>query len=455
MRSLALKLTLAFLIIGLTVAGLVAFFIGRQTQRQFDQFVQDRSRIDVVAALADYYESNGGWQNVQEALISRRAQADPRYRRDWMQIVVADDRGIVAAGTPQHPPGSSLSGNEQGRALPVRSDGRVVGYVLLPFPGARGAAPPDSPELAFINAVQRAIVFSVLGAFAIALLLGVLLARTISRPVQELTQATQRVAEGDLGHEVPVRTQDELGALAASFNQMSARLAQANRLRRQMTADIAHDLRTPTSVIMGYTEALSDGKLPGSLQMYQVLHKEAQHLNHLIEDLRTLSLADAGELPLQRRPVSPLEMLQNTAVAHAIQAQKQNVSLHVAAPHELPPVLVDPDRMAQVLNNLVSNALRFTPPGGRITLAAESGAQVRLRVQDTGSGISAAELPFIFRRFYRGDEARPQSGESGLGLAIARSIVEAHGGTISVESVAGAGTTFTIDLPAAASVSPL
>jgi signal transduction histidine kinase len=215
-----------------------------------------------------------------------------------------------------------------------------------------------------------------------------------------------------------------------------------------MTADIAHDLRTPLSIILGYTEALSDGKLPGTPEMYEVMHNEAQHLSHLIDDLRTLSLADAGELKLTRQQIWPQELLERSASAHLAQAQQQNVSLQVKAAADLPTIEVDPDRMAQVLGNLVSNALRYTPEGGRIVLSAESDSQaVYLQVQDNGDGIDPGDLPYIFNRFYRADKSRQQQkGESGLGLAIARSIVEAHGGAISVESGLGKGTTFTITL---------
>jgi signal transduction histidine kinase len=448
MRSLALKLTLAFLLVGLTVAGLLAFFVERQTQRQFNQFVLDRYQLDLIEELGQYYQSYGSWADIEAIVIANR-QPYNKNHRGWMQVIVTDTNGVVVVGVGRYQPGESLNENELATAVPIEINGEVVGYALLPSPPGQGPAAPDSPESRFVSAVRRAIWFSLLGAAVIALLLGVLLARTISRPVQELTQATHRVAQGDLNHEVPIRTRDEIGELATSFNQMTAHLAQANQLRRQMTADIAHDLRTPTSVIMGYTEALSDGVLPGSPEIYRVMHQEVQYLNHLIEDLRTLSLADAGELPLMPQAIAPYDLLERAAVAHSIQASKQGVTLHLEQPAaNLPLIQVDPDRMAQVLSNLLSNALRYTPDGGRITLSAvQNQRDVQLKVQDTGSGIAPEELPHIFRRFYRSDKSRPQNGESGLGLAIARSIVEAHGGRITAVSTLGQGTTFTISLP--------
>jgi signal transduction histidine kinase len=298
--------------------------------------------------------------------------------------------------------------------------------------------------------VNQAIMLGALGAITVALLIGIFLARTISRPIRELTTATQMVAQGELGHQVPVRRKDELGELAVSFNQMSADLARSTELRRQMTADVAHELRTPLSLIMGYAEGLSEGKLEGTPETFDVLYDESLHLNRLVDDLRTLSLADAGELSLNRRLVCPQTLLKRAATVYAAQAREQDVSLKVEAENDTAEIKVDPDRMAQVLGNLVRNALRYTPAGGEIVLSADQYPRsVTLCVRDTGAGIAPDSLPHIFDRFYRADESRHQeNGESGLGLAIARSIVEAHGGTISAVSTLGAGTTFRIELPA-------
>jgi two-component system, OmpR family, sensor histidine kinase BaeS len=250
---------------------------------------------------------------------------------------------------------------------------------------------------------------------------------------------------------VTVRSSDELGALAASFNQMSADLAHASTLRRQMTADIAHDLRTPLSVILGYTEALRDGKLPPEQDIFDTLHIEAQHLQHLINDLRTLSLADAGELPLTRQIIEPQALVERAAATYRIQAQAQGITLETYCAPSAPRIDVDVERMAQVLGNLLSNALRWTPTGGTVFVRADAAkGGVRLKVTDTGAGIAAEDLPHIFERFYRADAARRRNeGSSGLGLAIAKGIVEAHGGTISAASEPGNGTTFTITLSAA------
>jgi signal transduction histidine kinase len=330
----------------------------------------------------------------------------------------------------------------QGRSLVV--DGEVVGTVL-----ATGEAlERDALAERYLSRTLRASGYAAVGASAAALLLAILLASTLTRPLRELTAATKAVAQGDLQHQVPVRSKDELGELAASFNQMSADLAQATALRRQMTADIAHDLRSPLTAISGFVEAMRDGVLKPTPARFEAMYTETQRLRRLVDDLRTLSLADAGELPMDRQAVPPRMLLERLAAVQRHRADEQEVAITIQTEPNTPDVHVDQDRMAQVLGNLIDNALRYTPPGGEITLGARArGAATLLTVHDTGAGIPPEHLPRVFDRFYRGDSARSIDGaESGLGLAIAKAIVEAHGGAISVESTPGAGTTFTIAL---------
>jgi len=281
---------------------------------------------------------------------------------------------------------------------------------------------------------------------AIALLLGLWLAHTLTHPLGELTEAIRRMSAGQLEQRVDVSSQDELGQLGEAFNQMSSRLSQAVKQRRQMTADIAHDLRTPLTVIAGYVEALRGRVLQPTPQRFETIHTEVQHLLRLVEDLRTLSLADAGELALQRDLVNPRALMERLAAAYSQKAENQGVELRLQVGPDLPLFCADEERMVEVLGNLISNALRHTPSGGRITLAVESQPEgLELRVEDTGEGIPEEALPYVFDRFYRVDPARSQQeGESGLGLAIARSLVEAHAGRIEVESQVGRGTVFKV-----------
>jgi signal transduction histidine kinase len=319
---------------------------------------------------------------------------------------------------------------------PLLLDGQAIGTLI-----AVGAAPGlNRVEEAYLMRTNRAILWSAVGATLLAVLVGLAAARALVRPLQRLTTAIRAMTAGDLHQEVPIQSQDEIGELARAFNQMSADLARANQARRQMTADIAHDLRNPLMVMMGYLEAMRDGVLEPTPKRLATLYDEAHHLQHLVNDLRTLSLADAGELTLQREAVFPYELLLRAYRAWLSQAQQRDIILICRAPEGLPALSVDVERLNQVLNNLISNALRYTPPAGRIVLAArQQDEQILLTIQDNGAGIAADHLPFIFDRFYRADPARTEnnsgnSDESGLGLAIARSIVEAHGGTLRVES---------------------
>jgi len=256
------------------------------------------------------------------------------------------------------------------------------------------------------------------------------------------------MTKGDLKQEVPVRSKDELGELAITFNKMSADIENANHLRHQMTADIAHDLRSPLSVISGYLESLRDGVLQATPERFDVLFREAQHLQRLVDDLRELSLVDSGELTINRILVTPDSLLEHLAAIYQHQAALRQIQLEVEIEPNTPEIFVDPERVGQVLGNIISNALRYTSDGGKIKLSAQrQGKEVLLSIQDNGAGIPSDVLPHVFERFYRGDNAR-QGNESGLGLAIAKEIVELHGGSLTaVSEGSGKGSCFIIRLP--------
>ncbi|MFN2191348.1 MAG: sensor histidine kinase [Candidatus Promineifilaceae bacterium] len=458
MRSQVVKLTLAFLIVVLLGTVLVALLVNWQTRRQFDTFVQEIYQEDYEALynqLADYSQAHGSWEGVEAEFVQDPPpypgiepvtdQQTPPIR---LPLTLVDSERQVVFGDRRYPTGEHLPENVVAGGVPIVVDGETVGWVIQDSFGGRVNDFADSPEARFLADLNQTTLWAALGSAFIALLLGIVLARTISRPVKELEEGTRRVAQGQLGYRVSVRSQDEIGRLAGSFNQMSADLARSNELRRQMTADIAHDLGNPLSVIQGYAEALDENKLPGSPEIYQAIHQQASHLTRLVADLRTLSLADAGQLELRPQIINPQDLLEHSVLAYFPQAEEQKVALRLDVPQQLPDIRVDPDRIVQVLNNLISNALRHTPPGGEIRLSAgKDGRWLAIDVQDTGTGIAEEDLPYVFDRFYRGDKVRSPSGESGLGLAISRSIIEAHDGRISAASKPGQGATFTIKLP--------
>ena len=364
-----------------------------------------------------------------------------------MTLLDAAGRALIGRRMPPNAPNQR---DAQVTTVPISVGGQTVG--TLQIPGRNTDPARRDAENGFLQRVSWAAAAAAGIAALLALLLGTLLARTLTRPIRELTAATHALASGALGQQVTVHSRDEIGELAGAFNSMTADLARSTQQRKQMTADLAHDLRTPLSILRGYTEGLKDERLRATPALYGIMHGEVEHLQHLVDDLRILSLADAGELPLNRRPVDPRALVERSGLAYIVQAEQQQVALTVDAAEDLPDVVVDTDRIAQVLNNLVSNALRHTPAGGAITLAAHTAQQrVLISVSDSGSGITAEDLPFIFDRLYRADKARQRSDgtSSGLGLAIAKAIIEAHGGTIAATSTPEQGTIFTIALPAA------
>ncbi len=457
MRSLTVKLTLAFLLVGLTGAVLVAVIIQYRTRTAFNQFILNQEQQALVDNLGQYYQATGSWKGVDnhlQPILNNTLRLQDGGRNpsgDWKRFVLVGLNRVVVFSSSPEQIGQIAPNRDLKRAIVVKANGETAGWLLLaPNPRAWN---PDSPELRFLQTVNSATFFSALVAVVLALTLGGLLAFTLTRSLRELTVATVEIARGKFGRQVKVRSKDELGELAASFNQMSRDLELATQARRQMTADIAHDLRSPLSVLAGYTEALNDGKLPGTPETYEIMHQETKHLSRLVDDLRILSLADAGELSLTLQSIDPQTILKRVAARHAVAAQRKGIALRVEAASEgLSEINVDVERMAQVFDNLILNSFRYTPQGGEVVLSArEINRTVQLQVRDHGSGISPEDLPHIFDRFFRGDKSRQQSGESGLGLAIAKSIVEAHGGTISVQSAPNQGAVFTITLQLAGS----
>ena len=437
-RSLTLKLSYAFFgvsIIGILLMAIFAYWI---IQREFDAFVGRSGRAEIIAELSDYYARNGSWEGVENLNI-----------RGSMMIEVGQ---VLAVVDPDNQEVFPLADTDELEVIddgfllsfdnrPIMLNGQVVGRLTTELSGET-----------FFESVQQALVLAVLASIVLSMVLGIFFSRTLTWPLRELTMATQAVAAGDLNQRVRLQREDELGQLAQSFNQMTVDLADSRDLRRQMTADIAHDLRTPLSLILGHSEALADGVLPPTPSALHIIHDEALRLNRLVEDLRTLSLAEANELPLMIRPVEPATLLARTIQAYTPLAQDKAVTLTLQVSDQLPEIEVDPDRIVQVLDNLVSNALRHTSAGGSIILTAQPAPSgIHITVSDTGQGIPPEDLQRIFERFYRADKSRARhKGGSGLGLAISKSIIESHHGRISAESTISQGSTFNIYLPLAA-----
>ena len=437
--KLTFKLTLAFLIVSVIAVGLAAAFIWGMVSYEFNNYLQTQRQNEFVVATTTYYQNNQSWVGVDSYLRARGLLPPPTAVNPPPQpYVLVDINRVVLIASSPYSIGEKVRQGDIDKGLSIQVNGQFVGTVI-----STGQPLVRQPiDQKYIDQINQALWIAGVGGVLLALVLGLLVARSLTRPIREIMNATREMALGKLDQRVPVRSKDELGELAQSFNQMSDDLTRSNQSRRQMTADVAHDLRNPLTVIGGYLESLQDGKLEPTPERFQVMRAEVQHLQHLVDDLRTLSLADSGDLKLNIQPVAPNELLKNIAVAYGHSAERQKIKLTLDIEANLSKIDIDFERMEQVLGNLVSNALRYTPQGGEITLSAKRAeSNLILSVKDSGSGIPPEVLPHIFERSYRGDPSR-SGNESGLGLAIARSIVELHRGKILAESNSGGGNFF-------------
>jgi signal transduction histidine kinase len=315
-------------------------------------------------------------------------------------------------------------------------------------PPPRGDHPPAED---FSSSVNRSLMLAVVVVGLVALLLTLLLSNAILRPVKALTRAAGFMEKGDLSQRVSIKSKDEIGDLAHAFNTMADTLERSERLRRNLVNDVAHELRTPLTNIRGYLEALQDRLMEPTPAVIASLYEDAMLLNRLVTDLQDLSLAEAGQLQLQRAPIALEDIINGAVNGVAVQASSKQLALDADLPPDLPLVEADPQRVGQIMRNLLSNAIKHTPPQGAIRVSTRVLQQeVEVQVQDTGVGIAAEHLPYLFKRFYRADRSRTRAtGGTGLGLAIVEQLVLAHGGHVSVESRVGEGTSFTFTLPIA------
>lgn len=328
----------------------------------------------------------------------------------------------------------------------VEVNGETVAWIL---PDTSFQFRLSAEEQVFLQRTTLAISLAALAGVVVALLVGFFFAARLLKPIRQLTHAAQAMARGDLKQRVAVTSDDELGQLTATFNQMSADLDRADQQRKRLTADITHDLSTPIQIISGYMEMLEEDETTLTPQRAEIIKTELEHLRRLVTDLSTLTQVEAGALEFQMEPMQMKEVLEQVFSAFQPIAERQGVRLVSDVPENLPLLRIDERRVVQVLKNLLENALRHTPAGGEIQLGSRTNDGVHIWVKDTGEGIAPEDLPYVFDRFYRADKARgASSGKMGLGLAICKALVEAHGGTIAAESEGkGQGTRMVIWLP--------
>ena len=473
-RSLWARLLLSFMLVLGVVVGVMSFAATRTTTTEFNGYMQQRAQLDygrMQTVLRDYYAGNKqSWTGVQP-VVQNLAQAtgDHIVLVDKSGVVLADSEGKLVGQQFNRPfgsePGSGPGHGPRSGDVPIIFEGVSVGSVHAD-PGSPAAA----FDAAFLTSVTRSLLWSAAAAAVVALVLALFLSRRILRPVAALTSAARAMEQGDLSQRVQVKSRDEVGELGSAFNAMAGSLARTEDLRRNMVTDVAHELRTPLTNIRGYLEAMRDGVLAADKVTLDSACEEAVHLSRLVDDLQELAMAEAGQLKLDRGPADLGEVVDRAVRAVTPRAMDKSIELSTHVQGQLPQVEIDQVRIAQVLLNLLSNALAHTPNGGTITVSAVgdqpsaiSGQPpaashqsslishhfVRVSVSDTGKGIPPDHLPYVFDRFYRVDPSRARStGGSGIGLAISRQLIQAHGGEIWAESEVGKGSTFIFTLPA-------
>jgi two-component system, OmpR family, sensor histidine kinase BaeS len=441
-RSILLKLILLFWAVSISGIVIIALLAGRISSQEFNRFASEAQYQDLIDNLSKYYSEHGSFSGGGYLLNDAQQKAQNGQAREFLVI---DPQGNILLSLVDRLPPGRPSPDLTNFGFPITVKNEVVAR-LIPMRPPRSMTDIVGENIQRIN---TALFLGVLAVTILSLLSGWLMARNIIRPLRELNAATHSIAQGDLEKQVTISTRDEIGELATSFNLMTSSLKRSRDLRRQMTADTAHELRNPLSIILGNAEALSEGVLPPTPETLDIIYDEAQHLSRLVDDLRTLSLSESGELFLQKSLVNPVEIVERSASAYSMRAAEKGVTIQIETAADLPSVNVDVERIGQVLSNLLDNSLRHTPSGGSIRLSAAAVAGgAAISVSDSGSGILPEDLPFVFDRFYRGKQAanRIKDG-SGLGLAISRALVELHQGRISIQSEVRKGTTITVYLP--------
>ena len=450
-NSLRTRLLLTLAAVVIVAIGTVSIFASRTTTAEFRRSVQgilDFPNYNIenrISAINKLLATKGGeqsiWDDLQSLLVGMGRTSEARF-------VMADLGGTVLADS---------TGELIGQQVNVQLSKPFAVFLIEGEPVLTYFAPLKDNSLAtienqFVGSVNRSLLFAVATAGLVAILLTALLSRSMLRPIEALIAAARAMEKGDLSQRVNIQAGGELGELAKAFNAMADGLERLEKLRRNLVTDVAHELRTPLSNVRGYLEAIQDGVLQPTPEVIVSLYEETMLLNRLVDDLQELALAEAGQLRFMRQPVQVQEIVEKTVNLITHQAESKGVKVEINLPADLPAIDADEERIGQVLRNLLNNALTNTPSGGVIRVAARTAdSLVEVSVQDTGVGIAAEHLPYIFERFYRVDKSRARNtGGAGLGLAIVKQLVEAHGGQVAIASQVGQGTTVTFTTPVAA-----
>ncbi len=443
------RLALGFVIVTWVVIGVVALVVYGSVQTSFRQYVSARDAAlfgsPLIEDLVTYYDTAGSWNGVQ-ALLGQPGHGRATGGRG-AQTYIADADGLIVAATDAEWIGLTETEIGFSRMTPLMLNGVHIGNLGQQTPAYQAL---DEAEHRFMTQVSQGLILAGGATTLLALGLGIALAFSLTRPLQMLATRIAQWTPATVGEQVPAEGTTEVRQLAEEFNAMSQRLAAAEQVRQQMAADVAHELRTPVTVLRGHLEAMMDGVYPLDAEHVAVAYEQTLHLSRLVDDLRLLTQAEAGRLPLALERLSPATLVALSFARFEPLAQDAGIVLESEAASDLPMIQADRARLLQVFDNLLINALRHTAADGRICLRAQTNSGgVRFAVSNSGE-IDAETATHLFDRFWRADDARSRdAGGSGLGLAITRQIILLHGGSIHVESGTGE-TRFIIDLPAAA-----
>ncbi len=439
-RRLSLQTRLFLWILAIVaLASVIGYlFINYSVREAFSTFtvrsftMQDRLLSEVIVA---YYNRTGSFDGVVDFL--EQSSVD-------VPLLLVDPNGNVVYPADWEATEHKLTPEDlsRGRGIILPDGAR---WVLVPY-----RVNSEQTELGrvFLARIRRSLWLAGIATAAAGLLIAVLLRRQVTRPLRQLDDATRRIAEGDLKERVSIESTDEFGHLAKSFNEMAASLEASEETKKRMIADIAHELRTPITAVRSALEGLRDGLVEPSPSTLAALHDKILLTTRLVRDLHQLALADAGRLSIQPAPCRIEDLVDSIAETIEVQLEDAEIGLDRRIPEDLPTAHIDRQRVEQILLNLFANAMRHTPEGGSISISAtETGEGILVSVCDSGSGLTEDDLAHVFDRFYRADDARPSDASAGLGLSIAKALVEAHGGRIWAENRPTGGACFRFTLP--------
>lgn len=451
--SLRFGLLMAMLAVAAVAITTVTIFVGFTTRAQFSRYVetgQELRRQRLERAIIEWVDPTTTIPDLEKLSSVVFLTEKPRVEPGSFRLRMLEGIGIIEEADKNTDPvtdGDSI-------ALEVAPNGEMLIYRGQDIIGSMFIDPVSDLELQvaqddFVEAINWTLVATAFVAAMSAITLTVILSRRILHPVAALTLAARRMEAGDLTQRVIVHTSGEIEELAHAFNGMAEALSRTEALRRNMVSDIAHELRTPLTNIRGYLEAIQDGVLEPNSDTIDMLHDETLLLNQLIQDLQELALAESGALHYEPQELDLKQLVEQTITASNANANQKQVQLKTSLPEDIPLVFADQQRVSQVLRNLINNAILHTPPEGVVQVSSEIFPnEVEIIVSDTGEGIDAEHLPYLFERFYRADPSRNRAtGGAGLGLAIVKNLIEAQGGHVQVDSIKGEGATFSFTLP--------